>query len=919
MLGALLAGNGLAFAAPWLLAALVVLPVIWWLLRATPPAPRQVRFPAIRLLFDLRQQEETPARTPWWLILLRLVLAALVIVALARPLLNPTPAADGTGPLLVVVDNGWSAARGWERHAAMLDDLLNQADRDGRPAMLLTTAPGETGEGPRGTDLMPAADVRTIAQSLSPMPWPADYQAFARTVAALDFDQAVDTVWLSDGVLADPDGEAALGEALAGLDAIGTVTVLADEGRDTARLLLPPESDGDALVIPVTRQAAAADTAAVLAMADDGRVLAREPVDFSAGAAGGEVRLTLPEGLRAELTRVAIEGEASAGATLLIDSRWRRRPVGVVTDDIADSGQPLLSELYYLERALEPYAEIEQGALGELLASPPAVIMLVDARPLTGDEQQDLETWVSDGGVLVRFAGPRLAEGEDRLLPVPLRLGDRTTGGAMSWSDPLRLAPFGSESPFVGLEPPPDLTVSRQVLAQPTVDLGSKTWARLVDGTPLVTADRIGDGWLVLFHVTANADWSNLPISVLFVDMLRRIVDLSEGVLDADRDQGGLLAPVELLDGFGRTSDAFPVATALDLSVEGDQTIGPRHPPGYYGHETARVALNLGDQVAPPQAWPGLPSGVDQRPYADGEEIDLQPWLLAGALLLLLADILIGLLLRGLLTTPRSRHAAAILAAGLLAAAAPANDGHAQADAAALAGSLELHLAYIETGVPDVDQLSQAGLQGLSYVLTQRTAIEPGEPIGINPDLDELAFFPILYWPVVAEARPLSDVGRDRINTYLRQGGMILFDTRDAGPGGTGIGGSSDAEIALRQLADGLDIPALVPVPADHVLGKAFYLLTEFPGRFIGGDVWVVADEDAGYDGVSAVIIGGHDWAGAWAIDLYGRGMLPVTPGGERQREIAFRFGVNLVMYALTGNYKADQVHIPAILERLGQ
>ncbi len=918
MLGDILAGNGLAFAAPWLLVALVVLPVIWWLLRATPPAPRQLRFPAIRLLFDLRQQEETPARTPWWLILLRLVLAALVIVALAQPLLNPTPTTDGSGPLVVVVDNGWSSARGWDRHTAMLDDLLNQADRDGRPVMLLTTAPGETGQGLRVTDLMPAGEVRTIAQSLMPMPWPADYPALARRIDALAFEQAIETIWLGDGVLSDPDGEAALEEALRALDALGTVVVIADEGRDTARLILPPESDGEALVIPVARQAAAADTAAVLAMADDGRILAREQLDFAAGSTGGEIRLTLPEGLRADLTRVAIEGEASVGAALLIDSRWRRRPVGVVSDDIADSGQPLLSELYYLERALDPYAEVRQGALGDLLASPPSVIMLVDARPLTGDEQQDLEAWVAEGGVLVRFAGPRLAEGEDRLVPVPLRLGDRTTGGAMSWSEPLRLAPFGTESPFVGLEPPPDLTVARQVLAQPTVDLGSKTWARLEDGTPLVTADRIGDGWLVLFHVTANANWSNLPISVLFVDMLRRIVDLSEGVLDAGGEQGGLLAPVELYDGFGRPSAAFPVATALDLSAEGDQTIGPRHPPGYYGHETARVALNLGDQIAPPQAWPALPSGIEQRPYADGEEIDLQPWLLAGALLLLLADILIGLLLRGLLT-PASRRAAAILAAGILVATGPAGELRAQTDAAALAGSLELHLAYVQTGVSDVDQLSHAGLQGLSYVLTQRTAIEPGEPIGVDPELDELAFFPILYWPVVAEARPLSDTGRDRINSYLRQGGMILFDTRDAGPGGSGFGGASDAELALRQLAEGLDIPPLAPVPADHVLGKAFYLLTEFPGRFVGGDVWVVADEDAGYDGVSAVIIGGHDWAGAWAIDLYGRGMLPVTPGGERQREMSFRFGVNLVMYALTGNYKADQVHIPAILERLGQ
>ena len=70
---------------------------------------------------------------------------------------------------------------------------------------------------------------------------------------------------------------------------------------------------------------------------------------------------------------------------------------------------------------------------------------------------------------------------------------------------------------------------------------------------------------------------------------------------------------------------------------------------------------------------------------------------------------------------------------------------------------------------------------------------------------------------------------------------------------------------------------------------------------------------------MSSIIVGSHDWAAAWAIDDARKPMLPVVPGGERQREMAYRFGINLLMYVLTGNYKADQVHLPAILERLGQ
>src|ERR1700738_1402748 len=102
----MLALGSLAFVSPWLLLALAALPIIWWLLRVTPPAPRRLPFPAIRLLLGLVPREETPARTPLWLILLRTVLAALVILAVAHPLLNPESRLAGSGPVALVLDHG---------------------------------------------------------------------------------------------------------------------------------------------------------------------------------------------------------------------------------------------------------------------------------------------------------------------------------------------------------------------------------------------------------------------------------------------------------------------------------------------------------------------------------------------------------------------------------------------------------------------------------------------------------------------------------------------------------------------------------------------------------------------------------------------------------------------------------------------
>jgi hypothetical protein len=251
----------------------------------------------------------------------------------------------------------------------------------------------------------------------------------------------------------------------------------------------------------------------------------------------------------------------------------------------------------------------------------------------------------------------------------------------------------------------------------------------------------------------------------------------------------------------------------------------------------------------------------------------------------------------------------------LIAVAQPAN-AQSNDDFAAKATN-GFHLAYVRTGIPEVDSEAQAGLMGLANVLRRRTAVEADAPMEVDIERDELVFFPLLYWPVVAGEAPPSPRAVERINKFLATGGTILFDTQDQGES-TPFTAQATQE-RLRQIAAGLEIPPLMPVPPDHVLTKSFYLMQEFPGRWSGGALWIEPSEDQVNDGVASVIVGGNDWAGAWAVDASGRSLHAVVPGGEPQREMAYRFGINLVMYALTGNYKSDQVHVPQILERLGQ
>ncbi len=905
--------SGLSFGAPVILAALIVLPAIWWLLRVTPPLPRRVVFPPLRLLLGLTANEETPARTPWWLLLLRLIAAALVIVALAEPLFGKGPELSGSGPLVLVVDNGWTAAANWGARQAVIADMLRSAAQQGRAVAIVPTADLPD------VSLMDAGKAARVAQGLAPEPWLPDRKRAAAAVMKAKFGQKPQIVWLSDGI---EDGTAgATADALA---AAGNLKIYGDAPGQEAMALLPPADKPNGFDVSILRaNSDGPRSGEVVALGSHGEVLAGAHFQFEDGHSRANAHISLPLEVRNETARIAIANADSAGAVQLLGGSGAHRAVGIVSPSNTEARQPLLSDTYYLERALAPYADVRKGDISDLLAHNISVLILADIGHITGSDYDKVAKFVAGGGLLVRFAGEHMTGGTDDLVPVKLRVGGRYLGGALAWAAPQKLAPFSESSPFAGLTVSPDVSVTRQILAEPSVELADRSWARLADGTPLVTAQDRGKGWIVLFHITAGPAWSSLPLSGLYVDMMRRLLALASGARPSDLKGATSLPPVSTLDGFGRSrkppAEVLPIRAA-DLA----KTISsPIHPPGLYGVAGTEDAFNAvkADAVLLPIG----DIGHEIHGYAKTAVLALAPWLLALATLLLFVDALLSLWMRGYLSRLRVARVGAVLLAMLF--IFKSFDARAD-DAFDLKAAGDTPLAYVITGLPDVDDMSKAGLVGLGNQLRLRTSYEPPEPMGVDVARDDLSFFPLLYWPMDPREKDLSPQTLSKVADYMRNGGTILFDTRDLTLG-PGRGANSPGEQTLRRLIAKLDLPPLEPVPADHVLTKTFYILNEFPGRWDGGKVWVQAlppaDPNAeqaparGGDGVSPVIIGGNDWAAAWAVRPDGAPMVDVVPGGERQRELAYRFGINLVMYAFTGNYKADLVHWPALLERMGK
>ncbi|MEK1887835.1 MAG: DUF4159 domain-containing protein [Phyllobacterium sp.] len=936
----------LAFGAPAILAGLIALPVIWWLLRVTPPRPVREIFPPLRILAQLLKKEETPNKSPWWLTLMRLLLATFVILALSEPVWNPRPETlTGKDPIAIVLDNGWSANEEWSARKETAERLIADAANSGALIYILGTAEKAN------TDIGPfdATTALERVRALNVRPIPVDRAgAFARLKATLADVAGTRLAYLNDGI-DTPSADAALKSLQ---DTKIASMIWYQPSISALAAIRQAENSANGLTVHAVRPSNDRGPGAITIGAFDekGRRIAETGLVFSAGEATGQAVINAPYELRNDFHTLRIDGTAQAGATFLIDDNNKRRRVALLSGSDADLSQPLLSPLYYISRALEPFADLLRPrnaelvrAVPELLEQKPSVVIMADIGKLPADTERLLSDWVNNGGTLIRFAGPRLAgSDDDPLLPVILRKGERSLGGALSWKESQPVAAFPDNGPFAGLPTPQDVTVTRQVLAEPSSDLYDKSWANLADGTPLVTGETRKRGQLVLFHVTPEATWSNLPISGSFVDMLHRLVVLSRSAGPATNSNGAsasrALPPYLILNADGAlmppSGDAKPLITKAGETPQ----VSFDNPPGFYGVEDAMSALNLfrPDGEIRPLARPDMTFPVTTARYAVDESLPLRGPLFGLAALLLIADALAVLWFGGHLRR-RYRTAAAaslvLLLLPVLFAVSP-SPAHAQqndskpGDQTILDAVNATHLAYVITGDGAVDDISKAGLAGLSRALSDSTALEPGEPIGVNPATDELAFFPLIYWPIDAAAKMPSSEAIAKIDAYMQQGGTVLFDTRDQDAAAVSFeNASTPSNQRLRDILAGLNIPPLEPVPSDHVLTKSFYILQDFPGRYRGSPLWVQASLStearadrpvrAG-DGVTPIMITGNDLAGAWAIDASGSPMFPTVPNDPMQRTYAFRTGINIVMYMLTGNYKSDQVHVPDLLERLG-
>lgn len=903
----------IGFTAPWILMGLLALPGLWFLLKTSPPPPQKITLPSAHFLSGLNADETHAARTPLWLLILRMLLIALLIIAFAGPVLNPPRlgTARSGAPVLLVIDNGWAAAKnmGFIKNAAQ--NVIDNAAIGGQSVRLIPTAQGHL-----PFEIPPplnATAASTKLQAIKPRPWAPDYRAVADALATQQDLADHEIVWISDGIY-----HSGFKTLLNTLNKNNNISFIVPDFTSLPYTIKAEHKNNRAIVArPFNPDMKRIETAgSVQAVGQDGKILAQQDFGFDQAERERTITFDYPQNIKSRIAFYRISPARGANDIYILDSTSHTPNIGIYSpegESPADAQSfSLTSPQYYLSRALSADANIYLGFIEDLIARKPDAIILPDMGDIDEARLNALDEWVQQGGTLIRFAGAAMVQDYAStrkppfLTPVALRANNRNLDGALSWDEPQSLQAFPETSPFYGFALPPEgIKIRKQILAEPGADLADHSWAALNDGTPFITARRKQSGLIVLVHTTANTDWSDFALSGLYPKILLRLSQMG-GIsgnipMDYNNNDKTSLDPVFVLGGTGARTQ--PENSNRPLKTDTQINISPENPPGLYGNKKGLWrAVNIGDHIKSYSALSDALKGLNVKRGQDVQNAkSLKPLFLTLTLAFMLIDWLCVIAIRrGWGGITNFKHGAlnilicTIIGLGVFYPSASAR-------AQATDFSQDIFLGFIETNNPALNARIRQGLTNLGQELTKRTAIEPAGVHAINLEKDEISFFPFIYWPVQAgDMTDLSANAKGKLQHYLGHGGTILFDT--------GFGPPTANQNALRGITSGLTLPPLQKIDNEHVLQKSFYLLPVVMDMNQSGTIWVADPDMVNGDNVSPIIISDHGWAAIWA-----------ARANPNAYELSIRFGINWIMVALTGFYKADQVHLPHILERMGE
>ncbi|OUU61753.1 MAG: hypothetical protein CBC22_06885 [Alphaproteobacteria bacterium TMED62] len=895
--------NIIGFSNIYALFGLMIAPLIWIIVKSFPPIPKNYNFSSLYLLQNINYNSSKNDKTPLWLLIFRLFFFILIVLFFSKPHIKNSESLNTKkfDKYVIIADIGWSMANDWIKFKKIVSNISKEAERNNKNIIFYHSSLKNY---KNAVTFKSSESITAYLKNLSPLPikFKESYlkylleneSVFKNSKLFLissiyDFENFSDHLKNYNFIKKNSSQHFFINPV------------------ETLLAINKLEINQNKIICKITRigKSDFEQNFYLNVYTINDELIYKDSHTINAEDRLNVVNLSFPIELINQIKYIEIVGQNHAGAKYYFDDFSKKKNIAILSDNEFYKESPLLSPIYYLNKSLDTKHFLTISTIDKIINQNYSTIIVPETIKISNELENNLNSWLLNGGTLIRFAGQSLVGQKSDFLPFQDSLGTiRSIDGQLTINKNLYISEFQKNSIFFGLKIPSDITIMRQLIFNEISDKVN-ILAKLNDDTPLVSMRNIGQGKIILFHIGANNNWSDLPISSLFPEMLNRVLLFSK--YKSSTNLEGLNLTKEL-DGFGnliQTKKIINVNTFNEIKNSQPSMIIP---PGKYENDQISVALNLSTNIINPYSEKASKYN-SITDYSFNDIKDLSPVILKILLTMFILDILITIMIKNNISFYAYLNRGSNLIFLLL---FPLVFFHFESS-----NANDTYLAYIKIKNKEINEISENGLNNLKNLLSARTAISPKGVIGLDLIYDDIFSYPLIYWPLTKNLLKIKKVELKKINNYINNGGIILFDV--IGFSRSSLNLKDNEFKAIRNFLSSIEVKTLTVLPKNHTLTKSFYLLKKFPGKW-DNRVLLIENNNLEYkDGVSSIILGFNDWAKAWSLDKNNIPLFPLVPGGERQRELSYRFGINIVMYSLTGNYKSDQIHSKSILNRLSK
>ena len=905
--------NNIAFTYPFALLLLLFSPVIWKILKSKPLTVELKKFPAISLISKIKSVDNTFENNSLLIIILRFLIFILLVIALSKPYFRNVAKNNELQQVLLIVDDSWESGISWYSKIEKIKGLLDSNSLENISYSLVTSSKVNE-EKFKFLKNKNSSEILAFINSIKPNSWNSDFSELFKFLEPnlKNFERIF---WFTESLISESKKSFFLKIKDNNLKIIET------SNKDLPPLIFLKEQEIKGNYNFEIYDFSNFYKNVVIDCYDiKDRLILRKNVKGSDKSNANwnitEVTLEISKEFDDSIIYFHFNNLMSSTAKIIKTNISGQKKIGIIQPNYSKKMREFSRANFYIENAMKSNHDISIGSASDLISRKISLMFSDDSDSSIISEEKKIIDWIENGGTFVKFGGDKF------LNTINKKLDKRFFGAFEPESDPINLdhelsfrkdlsiKKFKKGSLFYGLVVPEKIKINKYIELKKDLEFKNfQHLAYLENGAPLITEFEIGKGKLVFFHIPANTNWSTLPFSILFVNILEKLNLYSKGVKKNSNNQ--IFKPFKILDGLGGFED--PSLNTMNLNSKDlkDNTypLNYQNPPGIYKNKSDVYGLNIPNYLKDKKYSFSFPDEYLINEFDKFEVKNLRKNIIFCILFLFLLETLLTLQNRDIFKIKLFRSSTKFL--GLILIITTVLTFKVQSADEVINKVNTTKLAYVKTGNKVVDEISKNGILSISEYITSKTSVILGAPDEIDLNEDDIFFYPILYFPFINSKEKVSEKKIRKIQNFINNGGILIFDCKNNFEKLFIDDCLDDILLSFKDL----DITNPIKLQNDNTLSKSFYLLKEFPGRR-NQDVFISFNNQINNNEVVSVIFGINDWSGSWAKSKNGF-ELPILSENEEQRTLSFRFGVNMIIYSLTGNYKSDQVHVPEILKRM--